>query len=66
MLVCGEDLSGYLKPGCGGFPHGCELNEGGAVGWGYPEWVEANDVGMMKGASRSVRSGVGSKLHQPA
>ncbi|MEM4855988.1 MAG: hypothetical protein QXW61_05160 [Sulfolobales archaeon] len=36
---------GHSKPGCGGFPHGCELNEGG-VGWGYPEWVEADDVGV--------------------
>ncbi|MEM0504763.1 MAG: hypothetical protein QXN19_02950 [Sulfolobales archaeon] len=42
----GEDPSGWaFKARMWGFPHGCELNEGG-VGWGYPEWVEADDVGV--------------------
>ena len=45
-----KDPSGRVKgkkPGCGGFPTAMNRSSAmrGAVGWGHPERVEANDMG---------------------
>jgi len=56
MRVYCRDPSGVCLegPGCGGFPTAMTQRKQwrGAVGWGYPEWVEPGDMDPGEKGSR--------------